>query len=131
MNLQLTFRGSLTALTGYTDANWAGNQDTRRSISGFVFNLGSGAISWSSKRQPTVALSSCKAKYMGQTQAVKEAVWLKSLFDQLSPPSNIDSNSSIQIDSNHLPTSTVSGILPNTNSAVSLPNINSFIASNP
>ena len=53
LDLQLTFRGPLTALTGYTDADWAGDQDTRRSTSGFVFNLGSGAISWSSKRQPT------------------------------------------------------------------------------
>ena len=131
LDLQLTFRGPLTALTGYTDADWAGDQDTRRSTSGFVFNLGSGAISWSSKRQPNVILSSCEAEYMGQTQAVKEAVWLKSLLDQLSPPSNADSNSSTQIDSNHLPTPTVSGTLPSTNSAVSLPNINSFVASDP
>ena len=83
LKLQLTFRGPLQVLSGYSDADLAGDHDTRRSTSGFVFNIGSGAISWSSKRQPTVALSSCEAEYMGQTQAAKEAIWLKSLLAQL------------------------------------------------
>ena len=82
---QLVFRGDLRPLAGYTDADWAGDQDTRRSTSGYVFDVGSAAISWSSKRQPTVALSSCEAKYIGQTQATKEAVWLRGLLDQLNP----------------------------------------------
>ena len=85
MNLCLTFRGDLKPLMGYTDADWAGDQDTRRSTSGYVFGIGSGAISWQSKRQPTVALSTCEAEYIGQTQATKEAVWLKRLLDQLNP----------------------------------------------
>lgn len=71
---------------GFTDADWAGDQDTRRSTSGFIFNVGSGTISWSSKRQPTVALSTCEAEYMGQTEATKEAVWLKSLLKELDTP---------------------------------------------
>ena len=50
-----------------------------------IFNLGSGAISWASKRQAVVALSSCEAEYMGQTQATKEALWLKLLLDKLLP----------------------------------------------
>ena len=86
LSLQLTFKGPLMPLNGYTDADWAGDRDTRRSTSGYVFNVGSGAISWSSKRQPTVALSSCEAEYMGQTQATKEAVWLSDLLDQINPP---------------------------------------------
>ena len=81
----LVFRGDLKPLTGYTDADWAGDQDTRRSTSGYVFDVGSAAISWSSKRQPTVALSTCEAEYIGQTQATKEAVWLRSLLNQLNP----------------------------------------------
>lgn len=85
LDLELTFKGPLRALEGYTDADWAGDRNTRRSTSGFLFNVGSGAISWSSKRQPTVALSSCEEEYMGQTQAIKEAIWLKSLLDQLNP----------------------------------------------
>lgn len=83
VDLTLTYRGDLMPLNGYTDADWAGDRDTRRSTSGFTFNIGSGALSWQSKRQPTVALSSCEAEYMGQTQATKEAVWLKALLKQL------------------------------------------------
>lgn len=81
--MRLTFEGPVQALTGYTDSDWAGNRDTRRSTSGFVFTLGSGPISWQSKRQPTVALSTCEAKYTGQTQAAKEAIWLRGLLTQL------------------------------------------------
>lgn len=82
-HLQLTYRGNLQPLSGYTDSDWAGDHDTRRSTSGYLFNIGSGAISWSSKRQPTVALSTCEAEYTGQTQAGKEAIWLRGLLDQL------------------------------------------------
>ena len=89
-SLQLTYRGTLSKLEGYTDADWAGDYDTRRSTSGYIFNVGSGAISWSSKRQPTVASSSCEAEYMGQTQATKEAVWLKLLLQELNTPCSID-----------------------------------------
>lgn len=88
---------------GFTDADWAGDQDTRRSTSGFIFNVGSGTISWSSKRQPTVALSTCEAEYMGQTEATKVAVWLKSLLKELDTPairssSNSSSSSSLTPD---------------------------------
>ena len=61
----------------------AGDKDTRRSTSGYVFSFGSAPISWSSKRQATVALSTCEAEYIGQTQAAKEAIWLKSLMASL------------------------------------------------
>ncbi len=47
--LQLTFRGPLEVLSGYSDADWAKDHNTRLSTSGFVFNIGSGAISWSAK----------------------------------------------------------------------------------
>ncbi|KAJ4176414.1 hypothetical protein NW755_14952 [Fusarium falciforme] len=82
-NLELVYQGKLQPLLGYTDSDWAGDLETRRSTSGYVFNLGTGAISWSSKRQRTVALSSCEAEYMGQTGAAKEAVWLRSLLQEL------------------------------------------------
>ena len=52
-------------LEGYTDADWADFKADRQSTLGFVFSLGSGAISWSSKKQVTVALSSTEAKYRG------------------------------------------------------------------
>jgi hypothetical protein len=85
INFQLTFRGELTDLVGYSDSDWGGDPTTHRSTAGFVFNIGSGAISWSSKRQPTVALSTCEAEYQAQTQAAKEAVWLRSLLQDLNP----------------------------------------------
>ena len=90
IGLKLTYRGKMDDLTGYSDADWAGDHDTRRSTSGFVFNVGSGAISWQSKRQPTVALSTCEAEYMAQTQATKEAVWLKELLRELDCPASRD-----------------------------------------
>ena len=61
---------------GYTDADWAGNISDRRSTSGFMFSLGSAAISWSSKKQPTVALSSTEAEYRGAAMAACEVAWL-------------------------------------------------------
>jgi transposase InsO family protein len=85
LDLQLTFRGELTDLVGYSDSDWGGDPITHRSTAGFVFNIGSGAISWSSKRQPTIALSTCEAEYQAQTQAAKEAVWLRSLLQDLNP----------------------------------------------
>ncbi|RKK64725.1 Retrovirus-related Pol polyprotein from transposon TNT 1-94 [Fusarium oxysporum] len=83
INLGLAFSGPLRPLVGYTDSDWAGDHDTRRSTAGYVFNVGTGAISWNSKRQPTVALSSCEAEYMGQTQCAKEAIWLRGLLREL------------------------------------------------
>ena len=73
-------------LEGYTDADWAGYKADRRSTSGFVFSLGSGAISWSSKKQPTVALSSTEAEYRGAAVAACEAVWLKRILKDLGVP---------------------------------------------
>lgn len=81
--MQLVFRGPLDVFSGYNDSDGAGDLTNRRSTSGFLFNIGSGAISWSSKRQPTVALSSCEAEYVAQTQAAKEAIWLRSLLVEL------------------------------------------------
>jgi hypothetical protein len=82
-DLVLVYKGDLKPLIGYTDTDWGGDVATRRSTSGYIFNIGSEAISWSSKRQPTVALSSCEAEYMGQTQATKEAIWLRRLLAEL------------------------------------------------
>ena len=48
-------------LVGYTDSDWAGSVDDRNSTSGYVFHMGSGAISWASKKQPIVALSTAEA----------------------------------------------------------------------
>jgi phosphoribosyl-AMP cyclohydrolase len=64
---------------GFVDADWARDMDRRRSTSGYVFNLFGGEISWMSKRQAVVALSTTEAEYMAATHASKEAIWLQRL----------------------------------------------------
>jgi hypothetical protein len=60
----------------YMDADWVNNVSDRRSTNGFMFSFGSGAVNWSSKKQPTVALSSTKVEYRGATIVACEVVWL-------------------------------------------------------
>jgi len=64
---------------GYTDADWGAGED-RKSIKGYVFLINGGAISWASKKQTSVALSSTEAEYMVLTQGVKESLWLGNLL---------------------------------------------------
>ena len=63
-------------LFGYTDADWASSMYDKRSTSGYMFSLGSAAIIWSNKKQPTISLSSIEAKYRGATVAACEVAWL-------------------------------------------------------
>jgi len=68
-------------LTGYSDSDWAGNPDDRKSTSGYAFNIGTGIVSWSSKKQPTVSLSSTEAEYKALCNATCEAVWLRRILE--------------------------------------------------
>ena len=72
-----------STLHGYSDADWAGNKDTRRSTSGYVFRIGDSTISWSSKKQRTVARSSTEAEYVALSYAAQEAIWLKRLTQSI------------------------------------------------
>ena len=63
-------------LQGYADADWAGDIATRKSTSGYVLKIGNSTVSWKSKRQNIVALSTTEAKYVSLSQATKEAIWL-------------------------------------------------------
>ena len=77
-------------LQGFANADWAGDISTRKSTSGYVFILGGTTISWKSKRQPIVALSSTEADYVALCSAAQETIWLRHLsssigFEQVSP----------------------------------------------
>ena len=74
---------SRNILTGYSDADYAGDHDNRRSTSGYVYILNGGAISWSSRRQPVVALSTMEAEYIAASDSAREAVWLRLLLKGL------------------------------------------------
>ena len=75
-----------TAIQGYCDADWGGDIDSRRSTTGFVFKVGGGAVSWNSKQQQSVALSTLEAEDMEAAAATKEAVWMRRLFSELGKP---------------------------------------------
>jgi len=81
---KLVFRSEKSpVLTGFYDSDWGGDYPTRKSTTGYLFRLGNTAISWSSKLQSTVALSSCEAEYMALKEAVKELLWLQYMLKQL------------------------------------------------
>ena len=79
----LCYRGSQYVVRGYVDSDFAGDLDKRKSTTGYVFTLAGGAVSWLSKLQSVVALSTTEAEYMAATQACKEAVWIRRLLEEL------------------------------------------------
>ncbi|KAJ9529514.1 hypothetical protein QJQ45_013867 [Haematococcus lacustris] len=76
--------GASAGLVGFCDADFAGDTDTRRSTTGHVFMLHGGAVSWSSRRQPTVAASTTESEYMACSAAGKEGLWLRGVLADLS-----------------------------------------------
>ncbi|KAL0558914.1 hypothetical protein IC582_003501 [Cucumis melo] len=70
-------------LCEFIDSDWASSLDDRRSVSANVFTLGSGVITWSSKKQATVALSSSEAEYAAATSAACQAIWLRRMLTEL------------------------------------------------
>ena len=69
-----------TCFNGFADAAFA-NQDECKSTSGYVFMASGGAITWRSKKQTTVTLSSTEAEYIALAEAAREASWLRNLYD--------------------------------------------------
>lgn len=68
-------------LQGYSDADYAGDLDIRRSTNGYVFTLGNGAITWGSLRQRTVSLSTMEEEYIAVCESVKESLWIKQFLN--------------------------------------------------
>ena len=64
-------------LVGYNDADWGSDLDQRKSTSGYIFLLSSGAMSWSSKKQSCIVLSTMELEYLACSIAVQEGVWLR------------------------------------------------------
>ncbi|XP_051228862.1 uncharacterized mitochondrial protein AtMg00810-like [Lolium perenne] len=77
---------SSTTLTAYSDVDWAGCPDSRRSTSGYCVYYGDSLISWSSKRQTTVSRSSAEAEYRAVAHAVAECCWIRQLLQELHRP---------------------------------------------
>ncbi|KAK9745539.1 hypothetical protein QE152_g6808 [Popillia japonica] len=80
-------RDGNSEIIGYCDADWAADTDDRKSITGYVYFACGGAISWCTKKQQTVALSTTEAEYMSLTAASQEGMWLKRLENELCPMS--------------------------------------------
>ncbi|XP_074265513.1 uncharacterized protein LOC141587950 [Silene latifolia] len=79
-------QSSSLTITAYSDTDWGGCPDSRRSISGCCVFLGNNLVSWSSKRQPTISRSSAEAEYIGVANAVVETSWLRNLLFELQVP---------------------------------------------
>eukprot|EP00253_Pinus_taeda_P023820 PITA_23820 len=90
-------------LVGFTDSDWAGDPDDRKSTAGYVFTLGSGPITWACKKQAAISPSSAEAEYRGAVEASKEALWLRQIlsefgFEQQHPTTLwCDNQSAIQL----------------------------------
>ena len=80
------YPSSFDKLTSYTDADWGGCPDTRRSTSGYCVFLNDNLVSWSSKRQPTLSRSSAEAEYRGVANVVSDSCWIRNLLLELHCP---------------------------------------------
>lgn len=84
LNFGILFLNSKTnELKAYSDADYAGCVETRRSTSGYTFIYGGGAISWSSERQKSVSLSTAESEYIAGSNCVRELIWLRKIFNEI------------------------------------------------
>ena len=103
----LIYSPSDGVLRGYSDSDWAGDTDDRRSTTGFVTTLGSCPISWKTRKQPSVALSSCEAEYMALSDTTREMLYLRTFclsLDLKQPEQNIvlsDNQGAIALSKGH------------------------------
>ena len=102
-NLGILFSGSSSDLLGYSDSDFGGCSETRKSRTGFVFMLNGGVISWKSQKQKCVSLSTTEAEFIAASEAVQELIWLKNLLAELTnskvetPLLFIDNQSTIKV----------------------------------
>ena len=84
-NLGILYKGD-SGMHGYSDADWAGDADDRKSTSGYLFLIAGGPVSWKSRKQSTVALSTAEAEYVALSTAVQECIWMQRLLSDLGNP---------------------------------------------
>lgn len=85
IDLKLVYHRNSSAdiLVGYTDSDWANDKNDRKSVSGDVFKVFGNTVSWSSRKQTTVSLSSTEAEYISLSEGACEAIWLRKLLNEL------------------------------------------------
>ena len=98
-------RDSNACLAGYSNANWAGSVDDRNSTSGGYFYLGNNLVSWMSKKQNSVSLSTAEAKYIAAGSCCTQLLWMKKMFHDYGIPQDTicvfcDNTSAINISKN-------------------------------
>ena len=103
--LCICFGSREACVLGYTDADYAGDMDKRRSTSGYVFIFTGGAVSWRSRLQNCTSMSTTEAEYIAASEACKEAIWLARLVGDLGisvevPTLHCDSQSAIMLAKN-------------------------------
>ena len=101
-------KGEKSDLIGFVDSDYAGDQDDRKSTSGYVFVLGTRAISWSSRKQKIVTLSTTEAEFVAATACACQAIWLRKILKELRFKQKggtiifCDNNSAIKLSKNHV-----------------------------
>lgn len=105
--IKLTHKStSPLVLNGFYDASYGNCLDTRRSFAGYLFQLGNSTISWKSRKQRTVAQSTCEAEYMALSLAAKKFIWIVRGLHQLvdkNIPTNLATDNNSAIDLAHNP----------------------------
>ncbi|KAL0545171.1 hypothetical protein IC582_020317 [Cucumis melo] len=105
--LQFSSQSSLV-LSGFSDADWAGDPTDRRSTTGYCFYLGDALIFWRSKKQSVVSRSSTESEYCALAEATSELLWLRWLLTDMEAPQtspsilHCDNRSAIQIAHNNV-----------------------------
>jgi len=96
-NLGIKYNKNKLLFKGYSDSDWGGDLSSRKSTSGYIFQLGDNIISWNSSLQKTVALSSCEGEYMALRDVMKENIYLNNVIQYLNKILNLRINNSIPV----------------------------------
>lgn len=103
-DMSIVYQGNVE-LVGYSDSDFAGDLDTRKSNTGYIFLMNGGPVTWSSRKQNTVALSTTESEYMAASEAAREILWLKQFLCDIGEPQssitlNVDNQSAIKLINN-------------------------------